>query len=305
MLPPVPSIEEYRALRHDTGAQRRAMIAIAERHGLSASELRPFDRGTHLVWHTKRSVLKVFVPLWPEDAEVEVSLLRHLTGAQIRVPQLEHVGEIDGWPYVVMSHLEGEPIVEVWPRSSPSERVSFARQMGETMARLNDLPTAGLEHLQIDQDALVAERLPALCEDQRDRGGDDELEAALLRFVTPLPELVSAEPVLLHADLTSDHFLVRGGRIVGLIDFADAFVGPWTYELAAPACYLTRGDEAAERGMLEGRGVEPTRELLRSLRAWCVLHRYAHVAIMMREAKAATFKEWLGAFWAWDPLPHP
>ena len=32
-----------------------------------------------------------------------------------------------------------------------------------------------------------------------------------------------------------------------------------------------------------------------------MLHRYAHIAIMMREAKAATFKDWLGAFWAWDP----
>jgi hygromycin-B 7''-O-kinase len=307
MLPPVRSLDEFRTLRRDTEAQRAAMVAIAERHGLSASELRPCDLGTHLVWCTDRSVVKVFVPLWPEDAEVEISLLRHLTGAgaQILVPQLEHVGKLNGWLYVVMSRLEGEPIGEVWPRSSPSDRVSLALQMGETMARLNELSTSGLEHLHIEQDALVAERVPKLREDQRDRGGDGELEAALGRFVTALPELVPAEPVLLHADLTGDHFLVRGGRIVALIDFADAFVGPWTYELAAPACFMTRGDEAAERAMLEGRGVEATPELLRSLRVWCVLHRYADVAIMMRDAKAATLEQWLDAFWAWDPLTPP
>jgi hypothetical protein len=31
-----------------------------------------------------------------------------------------------------------------------------------------------------------------------------------------------------------------------------------------------------------------------------VLHRYSHIAITMREQGAATFEQWLAAFWAWE-----
>ena len=73
MLPSVPDLAAWRALRRDPAGQRQAFEAIASRHGLSASELTPLDKGTHLVWATGRSVLKLFVPLWNEDAILERS----------------------------------------------------------------------------------------------------------------------------------------------------------------------------------------------------------------------------------------
>ena len=145
--------------------------------------------------------------------------------------------------------------------------------------------------------SLLAERRPRLLQDQRERGGDDALEAQLQAFLDTLPPLLPAESVLLHADLTADNVLVHDGRLAGFIDFADAFVGPWTYELAATSCFVTQGDRRAQRALLAGRGVEATPELLVTLRCWAVLHRYGHVAIMMRDAGQASLSSWLDTLW--------
>jgi Ser/Thr protein kinase RdoA (MazF antagonist) len=192
-----------------------------------------------------------------------------------------------------MSRLDGDRIGDARPHLSDADRVRLARSMGETIARVNALPWAGLESFVASQDDLLAERLPRLLKDQRDRGGDDALDAALRQFLAELPEPAPAESVLLHADLTDDHFLVRGDAVVGLIDFADAFVGPWTYELDAPVGFLTHGRPAALRALCEGRGVTPDADLLAAVRAWLVLHRYSHVAIMMREVGASSLEELL------------
>lgn len=301
MLQSGPTLKEYSALRRDFATQRPSIVAIAERHGLTVSELRPFAQGTHLVWHDGRSVVKVFCPLWARDADVELRMLRLLACTDLPVPQLEQEGVHDGWTYVVMSQLDGDCLGAVWEDLPAAARVSLSHQIGETTARFNALPTDDFEDLRADQDTLLTERVAKLRADQIARGGSDELDAALERYLAAFAPPAAAESVLLHADLTSDHFLVRDGRIIGLIDFADAFVGPWTYEFAAPAAYLTRGLEDCERAMLSGYGVELTPDLARSLRSWIVLHRYSHIAIMMREAGAASLRDWLAPFWAWLP----
>lgn len=106
------------------------METIALRHGLPPGELAQFSQGTQIVWGTQRSVIKLFVPTWPEDARIEKLILERLVGAGLPVPQ-------------------------------------------------------------------------RLLQDQRERGGDDALEAQLLVFLDTLPPLLAAESVLMHADLTA------------------------------------------------------------------------------------------------------
>src|SRR5260221_12940791 len=110
MLPPVPDVAAWRILRRDAATQRPAFEAIATRHGLAASELSRFDKGTHFVWATRRNVINLFVPLWAEDASLETTLLEMVAGTVLPVPRLEAQGEINGWPYVVMSRVHGEHI---------------------------------------------------------------------------------------------------------------------------------------------------------------------------------------------------
>lgn len=49
-------------------------------------------------------------------------------------------------------------------------------------------------------------------------------------------------PVLLHGDLGPDHIFVRSGKIIGVIDPGNAFLGPVEYDLAYSHLYM--GEEA-------------------------------------------------------------
>jgi hygromycin-B 7''-O-kinase len=293
MLPPIPDIDAWRILRRDRTTQRPAFEAIATRHGQPVNELAPLDKGTHLVWATPRSVIKLFAPLWPEDARQETALLEMVTGTALPAPQLEAQGEVDGWPYVVMSRVHGEHIGDAWRTLDDGGRSRLAAHLGEAMAALASLPPQPLRARAISQDALIAERMERIFTDQRDRGGDDALEEELRTFLAELPPLMPSAAVVLHADLTNDNVLVVGDRVTGIIDFADAFVGPWAYELAAPACFVTRGNPAGRDAMLRGRGVEPTAEVIAAIRAWAVLHRYGHMARMMQAAGVTTLQGFL------------
>lgn len=293
MLPPVPDVAAWRVLRRDVALQRPAFEAIAARHGVATGELSFVDQGTHLVWTTRDRVIKLFVPLWPEDATLETTLLDMVGGTALPVPQLEAKGELEGWRYVVMSRIPGEPLGVAWGALDDRGRSRLAAHLGESMAALASLPRGPLEARATTQDALLAERLARVLPDQRERGGDEALEIELRSFLSELPPLVPAEEVVLHADLTDDNVLVSGDRVTGIIDFADAFVGPWTYELAAPACFVTRGHPAHRDAMLRGRGVESTPELTATIRAWAILHRYGHVARMMERAGVRTLRAFL------------
>jgi hygromycin-B 7''-O-kinase len=297
VLPDVTDLDSFRRLRRDPVAQRPAFEAIARRHGLEVDSLAPFAKGTHLVWAAGPRVIKVFIPLWPSDADVEVAMLAHLTGTGLPVPQLEAHGELGAFRYAIMTRLPGRPTEDVWPTLDRRARVRVAARMGEQIAALHALaPPPGLPTL--TQEALLGERLPRVLDDQRDRGADDALLVQIAAFVDGLGTLTPVAPVLMHADLTSDHFLVEDGRITGLIDFADAFVGPWVYELAAPACFTVTGDPDAQRALLGGMGRAPSPDLGLAVQAWAVLHRYAHLAAMMTRSGHTTLEPWLGAVWS-------
>jgi hygromycin-B 7''-O-kinase len=291
LLPETPDLAAFRRLRRDLEAQRPAFVALAQRHSLPPSELVPFADGTHLVWGTRSVVLKVFVPLWPQDAVVEVAMLNHLAGTTLPVPRLEATGELDSWRYVVLSRLPGTPIGAIWPTLASDARQVLAARCGEAMAALHALSPPALPMAPVTQDELLAERLSRVIDEQRARGADGALLEKIASFVGSIGELPPAEPVLLHADLTADHFLVLNGELSGILDFADAFVGPWVYELAAPAGFVTFGDPAAQQALLHGigRSVEP-----RSVRAWVVLHRYVHLATMLQ---GEALDKWLRRVW--------
>ena len=216
MLPDVPDVAAWRILRRDAATQRPALEAIAARHGLAASELCHLDKGTHFVWATRRNVIKLFVPLWKEDASLETTLLEMVAGTTLPVPQLEAKGELDGWPYVVMSRIPGEHIGAAWRALDDPGRSRLAAHLGEAMAAIASLPRQRLEARAITQDGLIAERLEHILVDQRDRGGDDALEVELRGFLANLPRLMPADDVVLHADLTDDNVLVSGDRVAGI-----------------------------------------------------------------------------------------
>lgn len=245
------------------------------------------------MWATGRSVIKLFVPLWNEDADLEIKLLDMVSGTGLPVPQLEAESELEDWRYVVMSRVPGEHLGVAWRGLDDDGRSRLATHLGETMAALATLPREQLEARAITQEALIAERFERILSDQRERGGDDALDVELRQFLAEMPPLVASEDVMLHADLTDENVLVSGDRVTGVIDFADAFVGPATYELAAPACFVTRGSPKHRDAMIRGRGLDPTPEVITTTRTWAILHRYGHVARMMQAAGVTTLPAFL------------
>jgi hypothetical protein len=201
MLPATLPLDAYRPFRRDIDAQRPAMEMIAARHGLPRGELAPLSQGTQVVWRTERSVIKLFVPTWPEDARIEMGMLERLVGTGLPVPQLEAGGEVAGWPYVVMNRLPGRTVPEAWPGFDADARARLAHDIGAAMASRRAARDRA-RRVARPAESLLAERRPRLLQDQRDRGGDDALEAELQAFLDTLPPLLPAESVLLHADLT-------------------------------------------------------------------------------------------------------
>src|SRR6185503_18939901 len=147
MLPATLPLDAYRPFRRDIEAQRPAMETIAVRHGLPPGEIAPFSQGTQIVWGTQRSVIKLFVPTWPEDARIEILMLERLVGTGLPVPQLEARGEVAGWPYVVMSRLASQRVTEEWIGLDADARERVAQGIGAAMARLASLPVTGLDAL--------------------------------------------------------------------------------------------------------------------------------------------------------------
>jgi hypothetical protein len=52
-----------------------------------------------------------------------------------------------------------------------------------------------------------------------------------------------------------------------------------------------------KRALLAGRGAQASPELMATLRCWAVLHRYGHVAMMMRDAGHTSLAGWLDTLW--------
>jgi hypothetical protein len=54
-------------------------------------------------------VIKIFPPLHKSHFDNEVLTMKHLhKKLSVKTPQIEYIGEIDPWPYIVMSQLEGQ-----------------------------------------------------------------------------------------------------------------------------------------------------------------------------------------------------
>jgi hygromycin-B 7''-O-kinase len=130
---------------------------------------------------------------------------------------------------------------------------------------------------------------------------------ALEAYIEEVGELLDHpfKPVLLHADLTDDHFFVqeREGRwqLTGLIDFGDAMVGDPLYEFAAPAMFLSQRRPEVQRAMLRGYGLRDTPGTADRIRAWTILHRFGLVENGVRfgpEPAPATFDALLRSLWS-------
>jgi hygromycin-B 7''-O-kinase len=306
MRPPdVRTLEEYRAIYHEETLWRPIIDDIRERHGLSDEPCHRGPDGTHLVYFAGPSyVVKLFVPLFEHDFVAESLVARHLEGRLgVATPTIVHQGETAGWHYLVMTRVPGYPLLEVWPGIPDGDRQAIARTIGEMIARLRSLSVEGVRDLAVDWPAFLARQVATAAERQSGGGLPEGLVEQIPAYLesTAVHLAEDFEPVLLLADITDEHVLVSqdGGswRVVGYVDFGDAFLGHPDHELVAPGLSIARGDRRLLRALLLGAGYsEPdlNKELRRRLMAHTLVHQYLKLEDVMTvvpQARRATSLE--------------
>lgn len=289
LLPPVASRADYEPLYGDREVWLPAMRVICARHALDPETLAPGHPGTHVVFHAGRDrVVKLYAPPWPDDFQRERAVLERLSAHPgLGAPQCLAEGQLEGWPYLVMTSVHGLRLGDAWPSLDQHEREQVARRCGEWLAALHEVPTAGLEPLSIDWPAFAAERARLCLAEQRAAGPHEGWLRAVADLLADLPPLYEPGflPVVLHADLTEENVFVGcfGGRwkITGVIDYGDAMLGHPHYDLACPGCFVTRGSIARQRALLLTFGLPEATldaDLARRLLAYTLLHRYIRLA---------------------------
>lgn len=283
-LPLNPGVAEFDALQQDPGRWLGEVAALASRY--SAAPARPAAAGSVLVALLGQDrVLKLYPPFQRTLFEFERAMLQHLHGRlSLPTPQLLASGEHQGWPFLVMSQLQGTPLDRVWPALAQAERCALLRRLGQLTAEVHALPLGPMPALAPRwADFLQAQRSGCAQRQQR-TGLPGHLLAQLDGFLQgPVPQ---GPDVLLTGEYTPFNLLHGGGGLAAMFDFGDGLVGPREYDWLGPLCFLAAGDAARvdayfegyfEAGAGAGPASRPSRIDRETLLRLLLLHRYSHL----------------------------
>ncbi|MBF2054070.1 MAG: aminoglycoside 3'-phosphotransferase/choline kinase family protein [Candidatus Sericytochromatia bacterium] len=282
LLPEISDFKTYESLFKQDEIWLPVMQQLCRQHGLPASELQRCTLGSAIVYRCAGRILKLFAPLWPEEFQRERLGLASCQALSIPVPRLFESGQYEGWDYLIIQALPGVSLGEVWKTLPQTQQYSLMQQAGEIMRALHRLPLPQDEALGAGWPAFMKAQSEGFVQNQTARGLDARWTAELNRWLqTHLSRLPEMPPVLLHSDLTGDHFLaqeVQGQwRITGLIDFGDLMQGHPLYEFGAPLIVYTRGRQDLRHRLLTAYGLEPTPELGEALFTALLLHRFLNM----------------------------
>lgn len=294
LLPAVTTDDEIDALRSDQSAWSPVLSTICRRHGLGEG-VHVLPEGSVIVGATEHHIIKLFEPWNLVHFETEVGGLRFLYGnTTTPTPRVDATGELEGWRYVVMTRLRGVTLDSAWSATTVVDRRRIAHQLGQFAAEIHALPLQGLSGVDDDWDGFLASQRAALMARHQARGGvSDTLLRELDSLVTALP--VDLRRGFLHTELTSGNITVaRDGdnwNLAGVFDLEPAMVGPPTYDWAAIAIFIARGDASVLAAAGEGYGAEIDAADLgwrRAVLANILLHRYSNLPGHLRLLEAAT-----------------
>jgi hygromycin-B 7''-O-kinase len=291
--------EEYEVARTDDARWRPAAKAALLRHGVRAAPERL--GGTALVWGAGERVLKMVPPVWAEGLAAERAVLERVGGRLgVATPEVVAAGDLDGWPYLVVTRLPGRPLDALWPALDAPARLRAARAVGALLRRLHAVlppaasaltPPGGWDAFLVERAATTLARQRALGLPARDLA---TLEARLPSLLAAARAAAAGPARLLHTEIGPGHVLSdERGVPVGVLDFGDALAGPPAYDFVAAALFVARGDAALFAALRAESGAAADPE---TLAAFTVLFRYAHLPWYLRETGAPDLHALLAVF---------
>jgi len=308
-LPADIDAARFDALHDEPAAWRAVMESLAQELGTPPPAVQQESAGTVLVARLGRErVLKLYPPFLRDHFEFERAMLARLhTQGRLRVPTPELLasGERDGWPYLVMTQMAGEPLTATWPVMSEPERCALLRELGALAAEVHALPVGEVATLAPRWEDFVARQRERCVLRQQRTGLPAHLLAQVPAFVAgPLP---TGPAVLLTGEYTPFNLFTtasgNGHRLSAMFDFGDGLVGPREYDWLGPQCFLVAGIPARSAAFMHGYGAQVDEEMRLRLMRLLLLHRYSHLKAQVAiEAwqDLHSFEELAARLW---PLP--
>jgi hygromycin-B 7''-O-kinase len=295
LLPVIRDRAHYYELFNESHRWLPAINLIMKKHGLFGIPERGV-LGSHIVYRVGDCWIKLMAPLFSKDMPFEISGLKAVASQlSVPTPRILAEGILEEWHYVIISHIEGMPIRDLWKTYPIENKIKLAAQMARISKEISRCSADGIIHDRFRWNDFIADQFKNYETQQRKK----LLPEGWLKKLGPFMEsfdlsnFQTANPVFLHADLTSDHFMVeaQGAPIVtGVIDFADCQVGHFEYELVAPCIFIFKSEPLVLKEFLLRCGfseAELNPRFSEKLLAWSILHRYFSLVTWFKDEMAA------------------
>jgi hygromycin-B 7''-O-kinase len=300
-LPVFADADAFNRWRNEPANWVAIALDIARGHRIAGGSPQVFATGTNLVVGiSEHLILKIFPPLLRAQFVSERGSLAQLAGRlRLPIPEIVAEGERDGWPYLIITRLEGTLGSDVWPKLAEDQKERLLHEIGATIADVQRVPPGPLAAIEPRWDAFMHRQMQG-CRARHQRLGLapkflDGLDDLLRDAAKLIP--MDAPPVILVGEYIPQNFLLacRNGQwsFAGLFDFGDVMTGWRDYDLLGPSAFLAAGRPGRVRSLFEGFGYarsEVDFELKRRLMALMLLHRASdpvrHVCIDDWQEKA-------------------
>lgn len=273
-LPSDISFDAFDAIHDDIDAWRELIAVVASAH--SSAQVTPIDAGTVLVALVgDDAVIKLYPPFLRDHYDFETAALERVHGRlSVPTPRVLARGAVDGWPYFLMTRIEGEPLTGHWAALDEERKCELLRAIGRVASQVHALPAADMQALSPRWSDFV-ERQREGCRRRQERTGlPAHLLAQLDAFIAG--ELPSGEAVILTGEYTPMNLMYADG-LVGMYDFGDGLVGPAEYDWLGPLCFLVAGSRERREAFFEGYGRQPEGAWRERLLRMLLLHRYSNL----------------------------
>ena len=302
-LPPDIDPLAFDELHDDPAAWRAATGPPPAAVGAAGPDVKEKDQAPVSPAPAPRGRVPILSPPFLRDHfEFERAMLDRLHGRlRVPTPQLLGRGEHDGWPWLVMTQMRGEPLTASWPAMGEAERCALLHELGALAREVHALPVGTLAALAPRWDDFVARQRERCVERQRRTGLPPQLLEQLPAFVAgALPQ---GPDVLLTGEYTPFNLFTRANRLCAMFDFGDGLVGPREYDWLGPQCFLVAGDAARSAAFMRGVGASIDADERLALMRLLLLHRYSNLQAQVGIdgwQQARSFEELAARIW---PLP--
>lgn len=136
-LPVITESTDYEIyFNHEMWQQAAAIICA--RHNLAYTSMQRSLQGENIIFFIDQLfVIKIFAPFRQSYLREKASLEFVNGKLGIETPAILHMGEIEGWSYLVMTRLPGFPAREVWSKVNEHARIEIISHLATALKNLH------------------------------------------------------------------------------------------------------------------------------------------------------------------------